>query len=122
MNLTELKLMLGIPQNDTSKDAYYELMLESGLLAAQEYCDKVDFLSFVDTETGLLVLPAPIRLGILEWVRATERDAKRGSVVHESIGGLTQTYAEYGNIYSTAHAHWMPYHSMVKFYPMGRRR
>lgn len=122
MTLAELKALLGIPLTDTTQDIKLGMLLESGLLAAQEYCDRLDFLTLVDPETGLLVLPSPVKLGIAEWVKATERDAKRGNVVTESIGGLSQTYAEYGNIYSVAYAHWKPYHNMVKFYPVGKRR
>lgn len=124
MTLSELKALLGIPTEDTSKDAYYTLMLESALLAAQEYCDRLDFLTLVDTETGLLVLPAAVKLGIAEWVKANEGQAARSGIASESIGGMSQSFVTTGSdvsVYGAAFMHWRPYHSAIRFYPMGAR-
>lgn len=123
MTLAELKTLLGIAADDTSKDAYYTLMLESGLLAAQSYCDRLDFLTLVDAETGLLVLPAAVKLGIVEWIKANEGQSERGGVVSESIGGMSQSFADGdASLYGAAYVHWRPYHSSVRFIPMGGRR
>lgn len=124
MTLDELKGLLGVPLDDTSRDAYLTLMLESGIKAAQEYCDKIDFLSLVNPETGVLVLPAPVKLGIYEWVKAGDNASERGGVVSESIGGMSQSFASAadGSLYSVAHRHWAPYHSDIKFITMGWRR
>lgn len=124
MTLAELKALLGVAAEDTSKDAYYTLALESGLLAAQEYCNRLDFLTLVDAETGLLVLPAAVKLGIVEWIKANEAQSERSGVASESIGGMSQTFVVNGDaaIYSAAYIHWRPYHSSVRFIPMGGRR
>lgn len=122
MTLAELKTLLGVAAEDTSKDAYYALMLESGLLAAQEYCNRLDFLTLVNAESGLLELPAAVKLGIVEWVKANEGQSERGGVVSESIGGMSQTFEGGASIYGAAFMHWRPYHSAVRFYPMGARR
>lgn len=125
MTLSELKALIGVAAEDTSKDAYYTLMLESALLAAQEYCDRLDFLTLVDAETGLLVLPAAVKLGIAEWVKANEGQAARSGIASESVGGMSQSYITTGSdtvVYGAAFAHWRPYHSAIRFYPMGARR
>lgn len=123
MTLAELKERLGVPAEDTSKDLYYADMLESGLLAAQSYCDRLDFLTLVDPETGLLVLPAAVRLGIVEWIKASEAQSERGGVISESVGGMSQSF-ESGDaaVYRAAYNHWKVYHSSVRFIPMGGRR
>lgn len=122
MTLDELKVLLGIPAEDTSRDIELGLMLESGLVAAQEYCDKLDFLTLVDPVSGLLVLPAAVKLGIYEWVKASRTVSRRQGVTAESIGGLSQSFSgDATAVYSSAHTHWSPYHSAVRFFPVGRR-
>ena len=122
MTLDELKVLLGIPAEDTSRDIELALMLESGLVAAQEYCDKLDFLTLVDPVSGLLVLPAAVKLGIYEWVKASRTVSRRQGVTAESIGGLSQSFSSDATaVYSSAHTHWSPYHSAVRFFPVGRR-
>lgn len=122
MTLDELKVLLGIPAEDTSRDIELALMLESGLVAAQEYCDKLDFLTLVDPVSGLLVLPAAVKLGIYEWVKASRTVSRRQGVTAESIGGLSQSFSgDATAVYSSAHTHWAPYHSAVRFFPVGRR-
>ncbi|MDX5982259.1 hypothetical protein SIL77_13425 [Exiguobacterium profundum] len=122
MTLDELKVLLGIPAEDTSRDIELALMLESGLVAAQEYCDKLDFLTLVDPVSGLLVLPAAVKLGIYEWVKASRTVSRRQGVTAESIGGLSQSFSgDATAVYSSVHTHWAPYHSAVRFFPVGRR-
>lgn len=122
MTLAELKALLGIPVEDTSQDMKLSMLLESGILAAQSYCDKLDFLTLVDAETGLLVLPAAVKLGISEWVKANQTVSARQGVTSESIGGLSQSFSSDGVvIYATAQKHWAPYHSDVLFMPVRRR-
>lgn len=122
MTLAELKALLGIPAEDASRDVELALMLESGLVAAQEYCDKLDFLTLVDPVTGLLILPAAVKLGIYEWVKANQTVSRRQGVTSESIGGLSQSFSGDGvAVYSVAHQHWAPYHSQVRFFVSGRR-
>lgn len=122
MTLAELKALLGIPVEDTSQDTKLSLLLESGILAAQEYCDKLDFLTLVDAVTGQLVLPAAVKLGIYEWVKANQTVSRRQGVTSESIGGLSQSFSgDAATVYSVAHQHWAPYHSAVRFFTVGRR-
>lgn len=122
MTLAELKALLGISEEDTSQDMKLSLMLESGILAAQEYCDKLDFLTLVDAETGQLVLPAAVKLGISEWVKANQTVSRRQGVTSESIGGLSQSFSgDSASVYSAAHQNWAPYHSAVRFFTVGRR-
>lgn len=122
MTLAELKALLGIPVEDTSQDMKLSMLLESGILAAQSYCDKLDFLTLVDAETGLLVLPAAVKLGISEWVKSNQTMSARQGVTAESIGGLSQSFSgDETVIYATAQKHWAPYHSDVLFMPVRRR-
>ncbi|MBR2076568.1 MAG: phage head-tail connector protein [Exiguobacterium sp.] len=122
MTLAELKALLGIPEEDMSQDMKLSLLLESGILAAQEYCDKLDFLTLVDAETGQLVLPVAVKLGISEWVKANQTVSRRQGVTAESIGGLSQSFSgDATAVFSSAHTHWSPYHSAVRFFPVGRR-
>ena len=122
MTLAELKALLGIPVEDTSQDMKLSMLLESGILAAQAYCDKLDFLTLVDTQTGLLVLPGPVKLGIAEWVKANQTMSARQGVTAESIGGLSQSFGgDDAVVYAAALKHWAPYHSDVLFMPVRRR-
>ncbi|MCY1690732.1 hypothetical protein OVA29_08690 [Exiguobacterium sp. SL14] len=57
MTLDELKVLLGIPLDDDSQDVKLALYLESGILAAQQYCDKLDFMQLIDPLSGKLELP-----------------------------------------------------------------
>lgn len=121
MTLIELKALLEIPDEDTSKDVKLSLLLESGILAAQEYCDKLDFLTLVNAESGQLILPATVKLGISEWVKANQIVSRRQGVTAESIGGLSQSFSgDSAAIYSAAHQHWASYHSAVRFFNVGR--
>lgn len=121
MTLSQLKQLLGVEEGDTSQDYYLGLQLESALKAAEEYCDRLDFLAYVNVETGVLELPGPVNLGIYEWIKAASGVSKRGGVVSESIGGMSQSFADGAAVYSAAHHHWRPYHSDIKFLQIGRR-
>jgi len=117
MNLDELKALLGIPLDDLTQDVRLALFLESGLLAAQEHCDKLDFMQLIDPVTGKLVLPGPVRLGISEWVKAAQEMGERGDVVSESMAGMSQTFSnDTTRAFRGAYGHWAPYHSAIRFF------
>lgn len=119
MTLNELKILLDIPLEDTSDDVRLALYLESGLQAAQAYCDRLVFLELIDPLTGALVLPGAVKLGIAEWVKANQEVSGRGTgVTSESVPGMSQSFESTDNasvVYSSAHAHWAPYHRQVRF-------
>lgn len=119
MTLDELKVLLDIPLEDESQDVKLALYLESGLKAAQEYCDKLDFMQLIEPLTGKINLPGAVKLGISEWVKAGQDIAGRGTnVVSESVPGMSQSFESSSNaavVYSSAHAHWAPYHRQVRF-------
>lgn len=117
MILDELKALLGIPLDDLSQDVKLALFLESGLLAAQEHCDKLDFMQLIEPISGKLVLPGPVKLGIAEWVKAAQADSEQGNVVAESIGGMSQSFStDATQAFRGAYGHWAPYHSAVRFF------
>lgn len=124
MTLDELKVLLGIPLDDESQDVKLALFLESGLLAAQKYCDKLDFMQLIDPISGKLELPGPVKLGISEWVKSQQEIAERGTgVTSESVPGMSQSFGSASDqfaVFATAHAHWAPFHSQIKFYKAGR--
>lgn len=124
MTLDELKVLLGIPLDDDSQDMKLSLFLESGLLAAQKYCDKLDFMQLIDPISGKLELPGPVKLGISEWVKSQQEIAERGTgVTSESVPGMSQSFGSASDqfaVFATAHAHWAPFHSQIKFYKAGR--
>lgn len=126
MTLDELKVLLDIPLEDESQDVKLALYLESGLKAAQEYCDKLDFMQLIEPLTGKINLPGAVKLGISEWVKAGQDIAGRGTnVVSESVPGMSQSFESSSNaavVYSTARAHWAPYHRQVRFIKAGRSR
>jgi len=124
MTLDELKVLLDVPLGEESQDMKLALYLESGLKAAQEYCDKLDFMQLIDPVTGKIDLPGAVKLGISEWVKSGQDIAGRGTgVTSESVPGMSQSFESSGNaavVYSTAHAHWAPYHRQVRFIKAGR--
>ena len=119
--LTDLKGALGIDPADTSRDWYLTKMIKSSLTAAETYCDRLDFLSLVDVETGELVLPDAVELGMIEWIRAGLNTVDRGGVLSESIGGMSQTFESNATGLAAAQIHWQPYHNDIQFIPIGRR-
>ena len=119
--LTDLKGALGIDPADVSRDWYLTKMIGSALKAAEKYCNELDFLTLVDVETGELVLPDAVELGMIEWIRAGLNTVDRGGVLSESIGGMSQSFESGSAGLAAAQIHWQPYHSDITFMQIGRR-
>lgn len=122
MTLEELKLILGMDAADTSQDYRLSLLLESAIVEAQEYCDKIDFMQYIDPVTGQILFPGSIRLGIAEYVQTSMNTTEKGTVVSESIGGMSRSFSRGDRTYETAYKHWSKYHSDIKFIQVRRRR
>lgn len=122
MTLEELKKILEMDPADTSGDYRLSMLLESAIVAAQEYCDKIDFMEYIDPITGQILFPAAIRLGIAEYVQTSMNTTEKGTVVSESIGGMSRSFSRGDRTYATAFQHWSKYHSDIKFIQVRRRR
>lgn len=119
MTLEELKLLMGIPVEDDSKDAILELYLAAALKAAQEYANKYDW-------TSTDPLPGDIRLGILRFVELSQNRKSKSGVVSESIGGMSRTFSSSSspteNYFLEAFDFWKPYHRRgLVFQPVRRK-
>jgi hypothetical protein len=118
MTLAELKALIGIAESDISQDASLQLLLETALELAMNYANAFDW--FVDP----LVLPSSIKLGIVRWVELTRLLKDRGGVVSESIGGMSQSFANGSNAdyYKEVWSYWSGFHKKgVTFRPAIRK-
>jgi hypothetical protein len=84
MTLDELKRRLQIPDEDTSKDEYLQIVLEEAIGWVQNVCGQ-DFI--VD---GELRLPAVAKSVIAQYVSFELQN--NAGVKSESIGGMSQTF------------------------------
>jgi hypothetical protein len=102
MTLAELKALMGIAESDTSQDASLQLLLETALEVAKNYANAFDW------SLEPLVLPSSIKLGIVRWVELTRLIKDRGGVVSESIGGMSQSFANGSNAdyYDEVWSYW----------------
>lgn len=87
MELKELKELLGLSLEDTSKDAILQLNLDAALDQARAYATKYDF------DSGLPI-PSTIKLGIVRWVELTLKRDKTSGVASKGMAGMTVTYRD----------------------------
>lgn len=85
MNLEDLKRLLGLSMEDTSKDAILQLNLDAALDQARIYANKYDF-------DGNDPLPSTIKLGIVRWVELALKRGKESGVASKSMAGMSVTY------------------------------
>lgn len=87
--LEELKILLDIPLDDTSRDEKLQIQLKIAIEITAEWfrqyaCKPLD----VD-EDGKYIIPSTIMIGIAKFVEACDMQA---GVKSESIGGMSVTY------------------------------
>ena len=115
MNLQGLKTLLGIPAEDTTQDERLALLMA----AAVDYVRQdlgVYFELFKNPDTGLLELPALVKLGIAKLVENVDRDP---AVKSESIGGLSQTF-DNNTAGTIASIYFAPFRRSFGFLPARR--
>ncbi|MCM3248640.1 phage head-tail connector protein [Bacillus amyloliquefaciens] len=110
MDLSELKIRLGIPEGDTSQDAKLQIDLEDAISFVKEECNN----SFVGPD-GVESLPGPVKKGIALMIEI-DRDSPKG-VQSESIGGMSKTYMADDVRYKPAFDFFRPY-KKIRFKPL----
>lgn len=119
MTLEELKILMGIAADDTSKDATLKLYLEMALDAAKSYANAYDW-----TSTG--ALPAGLQLGIVRFVELSQSRKTSTGVISESIGGMSRTYANVANndadYFSEVYSMWNPFKRRGVVFRSAKRR
>lgn len=95
MDLKELKIRLKIPENDTSKDQYLEVLLEDAIDYVKTYCNQ----SFDDG------FPSGVKQAITKLVKAYQKDS---SVASESLKDMSKSYFE-GGMLNEVHRLLKPY-------------
>lgn len=93
--LPEFKQRLDIPEDDLSQDT--KLMVD--IADAYEFCVEWCNDEFRDAQ-GNVVLPGPIKKGMVLMMQIDQANLGREGVAAESIGGLSQTFV--GNTYNRA--------------------
>lgn len=84
MELTELKILLQLPENDTSNDAYLEMKLGEAIDWVVRVCGQ----SFLVNDK--MMLPR-VAKGVVAQYVAFELQGNHG-IKSESIGGMSQTF------------------------------
>ena len=105
MKLDELKTLLGIALDDTSKDDLLKILLP----AAIDFVDRVDAEPVFADENGDIVLPAGVKLAISMMIQAVLTSGRRhrrrrhiaGMVESEQVGQLRQTFRNPAEIWTT---------------------
>lgn len=106
MTLDQLKALMDIPAEDTSKDAKLQIYLELALDAARDYASAYDW-STNDP------LPAGLQLGVVRFIELSQSRKNSDGVISESIGGMSRTYANTSNndkdYFSEVWSLWKPF-------------
>lgn len=104
MKLDELKTLLGITLDDTSKDDLLKILLPAAIDFVVEWTRN----PFSRDENGDIVLPAGVKLAISMMIQAvltsgvgTEGGTYAGMVESEQVGQLRQTFRNPAEIWTT---------------------
>lgn len=104
MTLNELKVLLGIPPDDTSKDDLLNILLPAAIDFVVEWTRN----PFTTDESGDIVLPSAVKLAISMMIQAilaagigTEGGGDAGMVESERVGSMQQTFRNPAEIWTT---------------------
>lgn len=117
MNLEDLKRLLGLSMEDTSKDAILQLNLDAALDQARIYANKYDF-------DGNDPLPSTIKLGIVRWVELALKRGKESGIASKSMAGMSVTYRDTGDreYFHEAFQIWSPFRKKGLVYRSAKRK
>ncbi len=87
--LEELKILLNIPLEDTSRDDKLQIQLKIAIDITAEWFKNYACEPLAIDMNGEYIISTPIMLGIAKFVEASEIQA---GVKSESIGGMSVTY------------------------------
>jgi hypothetical protein len=104
MTLDDLKKLLGIPLDDTSKDDLLNILLPAAIDFVIERTQN----PFTKDENGDIILPAGVKLAIAMMIQAvlaagvgTEGGGDAGMVESERVGTMQQTFRNPAEIWRT---------------------
>jgi|GEM_PF-818856 len=103
MTLAELKILLGISSEDTSKDELLKLLLAAAIDFVVEWTRN----PFSRDENGEIVLPDGVKVAISMMIQAVlaagvgTEGANAGMVESEQVGQLRQTFRNPAEIWTT---------------------
>lgn len=103
MTLDELKTLLGIPLDDTSKDELLKILLPAAIDFVFERTQN----PFTRDEDGNIILPAGVKLAISMMIQAVlaagvgTDGADAGMVESERVGPMQQTFRNPAEIWRT---------------------
>jgi hypothetical protein len=103
MTLNELKTLLGIPAEDTSKDALLEILLSAAIDFVIEWTQN----PFTKNDSDAIILPSGVKLAISMMIQAAlaagigTEGAAAGVVESEQVGQLRQTFRNPAEIWTT---------------------
>lgn len=103
MTLDELKTLLGIPAEDTSKDALLEILLSAAIDFVIEWTQN----PFTKNDSDAIILPSGVKLAISMMIQAAlaagigTEGAAAGVVESEQVGQLRQTFRNPAEIWTT---------------------
>lgn len=87
--LEELKILLDIPLDDTSRDEKLKIQLKIAIDITAEWFRQYACEPLAVDENGEYIIPSTIMIGIAKFVEASEIQA---GVKSESIGGMSVSY------------------------------
>jgi len=103
MTLDELKTLLGIAQDDTSKDDLLQILLTAAIDFVVEWTQN----PFEKNENGEIVLPGGVKLAISMMIQAVlaagvgSEEAGLGLVESERVGQMQQTFRNPAELWTT---------------------
>ena len=87
--LEELKILLDIPLDDTSRDEKLQLQLKIAIEITVEWFKNYACKPLKTDENGEYIIPSTIMIGIAKFIEACDVQA---GVKSESIGGMSVSY------------------------------
>lgn len=133
VTLKELKLLLGIPEGDTSQDKLLELLLAAAIDFVIERTQNL----FTKDKDGHIILPGGVKLAISMMIQAVlamgvgkEGGGQASLIESERVGPMQQTFRNPADIWDSGgqYGRTAPWFSLLKpyyrfqFIPARRRK
>lgn len=104
ITLPEAKVLLEMDPTDSSRDTLLELLIDAGKELADAYLNNL----FLDEDEVELPIPAPIKLGLIDFLR-NELDRPPEGAVYVKTGDVAVRYRDGNEFSDTTLRHWTPY-------------
>lgn len=103
MDLKELKIRLGINENDNSQDTVLQVKLDDAIDYAKNYCNNL----FINSK-GEMELPGAVKKGVALMVKSM---GENSNVASQSLGDMSKSFFQNGTT-DEAHKYFKPFRKL----------